>query len=495
MVITLFLTLLSSNTFGLKVVTLPMYGKSHTIIMEIVSRELQLRGHDVILVVEERDALENSQVPMARFNIDQPISFDKITKLINSKNGNAVIAYMIQVQKSYCSKTLNNTRIMQAIADADVVVSDLVYLCSYLLPEKIDKVNILLSPGAFMDLYIYGLLENPNPLAYIPQFGVQLTPQMSFYQRIVNCFAGILTKLIVHYYSTPAINELRQQFNISLNLSLRQLFLKPSLVLLNADFAIEFARPLLPNVRMIGPLTPQPPASLPQKLQLFMDKCHRRGVIYVSLGSLYQFRDDQLPALMDAFARLSHCILWKTAKEIDNLPYNVNIGKWLPQNDILGSQSVKAFVTHCGSNSMYEGAYHGVPMIGIPITNEQNTNMIRMIYAGIAVHVNYNDFNASDLVSAISQATNNDSFTRNVNKISRLLRNKPRTPRQSVVDWIEYIAEGKGANHLRVYQYSLSFWQLYFLDMACLIIVLLSVIYYCFRSSCCRGKSVKDKSD
>lgn len=479
-----------------------MYGKSHTIIMEIVSRQLQLRGHDVVLVVEERDALENSRVPMATFSVNQPISFDKITKLINGKNGHSVTAYMIQVQKIYCSQTLNNNTLMNLIADADIVVSDLVYLCSYLLPEKLGKLNILLSPGAFMDLFVYGLLENPNPSSYIPQFGVRMTPNMSFYQRVVNFFAGILTKFIVHYYSTPAINQLRQEFNISLDLSLRQLFLKPSLVLLNADFAIEFARPLLPNVHMIGPLTPQPPQQLPKELKQFMDKCRRRGVIYVSLGSLYQFRDDQLPALLDAFATLSHCILWKTAKDVSNVSDNVKIGKWLPQNDILAHKSVKAFVTHCGSNSMYEGAYHGVPMIGIPITNEQNTNMIRMLYAGIAVHVSYNDFNASDLLSAISQATINDSFTHNVERISRLLRSKRRTPRQTVVDWIEYIAEGQGANHLRVHQYNLSFWQLYFLDMAFLImLLLLALCYCCLRSSCRREKSAaspvkdKDKSD
>ena len=37
----------------------------------------------------------------------------------------------------------------------------------------------------------------------------------------------------------------------------------------------------------------------------------------------------------------------------------------MPQNDLLGHERMRAFLTHGGGNSMYESAYHGVPLIGM----------------------------------------------------------------------------------------------------------------------------------
>ena len=58
--------------------------------------------------------------------------------------------------------------------------------------------------------------------------------------------------------------------------------------------------------------------------------------------------------------------LWKFESDtlpID-LPKNVMVKAWLPQNDLLGHESVIAFITHGGFLSVTEANYHGVPMIG-----------------------------------------------------------------------------------------------------------------------------------
>ena len=47
---------------------------------------------------------------------------------------------------------------------------------------------------------------------------------------------------------------------------------------------------------------------------------------------------------------------------------------WLPQNDVLGHKQTKLFLSHCGSNSVYEAAYHGVPMVAIPFGGDQPMN-------------------------------------------------------------------------------------------------------------------------
>ncbi len=50
---------------------------------------------------------------------------------------------------------------------------------------------------------------------------------------------------------------------------------------------------------------------------------------------------------------------------------NIKFISWAPQNDVLGHSAVKAFVTHAGSNSIYEAGFHGKPVVCIPLLADQ----------------------------------------------------------------------------------------------------------------------------
>ncbi len=58
---------------------------------------------------------------------------------------------------------------------------------------------------------------------------------------------------------------------------------------------------------------------------------------------------------------------------------NIRFTKWAPQNDVLGHPAVKAFITHAGSNSLYEAAYHGKPIVCIPLMADQFDQAARVI--------------------------------------------------------------------------------------------------------------------
>ena len=59
---------------------------------------------------------------------------------------------------------------------------------------------------------------------------------------------------------------------------------------------------------------------------------------------------------------------------------NIRFLEWAPQNDVLGHASVKAFVTHAGSNSIYEAAFHGKPAVCIPVMGDQFDEAARVRY-------------------------------------------------------------------------------------------------------------------
>ena len=48
------------------------------------------------------------------------------------------------------------------------------------------------------------------------------------------------------------------------------------------------------------------------------------------------------------------------------LPERVRTVDWAPQNDLLAHPAIRTFVTHGGANSLYEAAYHAVPIVSIP---------------------------------------------------------------------------------------------------------------------------------
>ena len=84
-----------------------------------------------------------------------------------------------------------------------------------------------------------------------------------------------------------------------------------------------------------------------------------------------------------------------------SLSPNIKISEWLPQNDLLGHKDVRAFVSHVGHNSLYESAYHGVPLIAFPLFGDQAYNAKRVEYFGLGLSVDHKTFDDEHLFQRI----------------------------------------------------------------------------------------------
>lgn len=69
----------------------------------------------------------------------------------------------------------------------------------------------------------------------------------------------------------------------------------------------------------------------------------------------------------------------------------------------------RAFITHDGTNGIYEAIYNGVPMVGIPMFADQPDNMIHMKAKGAAVIRDFNFMQTRDLVDGLNAVINNPS--------------------------------------------------------------------------------------
>ena len=79
---------------------------------------------------------------------------------------------------------------------------------------------------------------------------------------------------------------------------------------------------------------------------------------------------------------------------------------WLPQNDLLAHKDIKAFVSHVGHNSLYESAYHGVPLVAFPLGGDQDSNAKKAEHSGIGLVVDHKSNNDVKLFETIEKVIN-----------------------------------------------------------------------------------------
>lgn len=74
-----------------------------------------------------------------------------------------------------------------------------------------------------------------------------------------------------------------------------------------------------------------------------------------------------------------------------------------------GHPLTKAFITHGGTNGIYEAIYHGIPLVGIPMFADQHDNIAHMRAKGAAVELDFSTLKTEDLVDAVNTVINNSS--------------------------------------------------------------------------------------
>lgn len=98
-----------------------------------------------------------------------------------------------------------------------------------------------------------------------------------------------------------------------------------------------------------------------------------KPLLYSSLGTAFNNWPEYYPILFDAVRDLDINVFAALGaidpESLHDVPANVELGKMVPQLDILSQASV--FITHAGMGGTGESIYYGVPMIAIPQMDEQ----------------------------------------------------------------------------------------------------------------------------
>ncbi|POI23310.1 hypothetical protein CIB84_012943, partial [Bambusicola thoracicus] len=208
------------------------------------------------------------------------------------------------------------------------------------------------------------------------------------------------------------------------------------------------------------------------------------GVVVVSFGiGIRALPSDLVEKMAGAFARLPQRVVWRYfGQKPRNLGENTLMMDWLPQNDLLGHPNVKAFVSHCGMNGIFEAIYHGVPVVGFPFYGDQFDIMTRVQAKGMGILMDWKSVTEEELYQAVVTVITDPSYRKAAKLISALHLDTPMHALNRTVYWLEYILRHDGAPYLRPAVYDLSLYEYFCLDiLALLLLCLASVGFVLYR--------------
>uniref|UniRef100_A0A3P8W2H5 UDP-glucuronosyltransferase n=1 Tax=Cynoglossus semilaevis TaxID=244447 RepID=A0A3P8W2H5_CYNSE len=340
----------------------------------------------------------------------------------------------------------------------------------------------------------------PSPVSYVPVPGSELNDNMGFQDRIKNMLHYLYNAVTLHFIINPYYSDLLQR-HFPPGTDLLSLQQRADIWLIRTDFVFEFPRPTMPNVVYIGGFQAQRAKHLPTELEDFMQSSGDHGVVVMSLGTfVHGLPRDTTEAIAAAFAELPQKVVWRfTGERPSSLGNNTLLVDWMPQNDLLGHPKTRAFVAHGGTNGMYEAIYHGVPVLGLPLLFDQFDNVERLKVRGAARMLEAGFLKKENFLEALKDVLSNPSYRRNIQLLSQLHRNRPMSPMDTAIFWIEYVIRNKGAAHLQSVGSTLPWYIYYSLDVALVLMTIIvafmwTAVFTC-RLICCRRFSRKMKEE
>ncbi|KAB1282984.1 UDP-glucuronosyltransferase 2B31 [Camelus dromedarius] len=359
---------------------------SHWINMNTILDELITRGHEVTVLISSASIFINP-------NTQSSIKFEIFPTLLTKDNFKYIFKHLLEkwinfakdsfwtyfstVQSTFlefsdilitgCKDLVSNKKLMTKLHESrfDVVLADAIGPCGELLAEILQiplVYSLRFSPGFLLEKYGGKL---PLPPSYVPVIMSELGDQMTFMERVKNMMYVLYFDFWFQTFNEKKWNQFYSEV-LGRPTTLFETIGKADMWLIRTFWDFEFPHPLLPNFEFVGGLHCRPAKPLPMEMEEFVQSSGEDGIVVFTLGSmsLTNRRKSQYDCISPCPDSTKEKVLWRYhGKKPDTLGPNTRLYKWIPQNDLLGHPKTKAFITHGGTNGIYEAIYHGIPML------------------------------------------------------------------------------------------------------------------------------------
>ncbi|NXL10668.1 UD11 glucuronosyltransferase, partial [Mesembrinibis cayennensis] len=263
-VLALLLSMLSLAAGG-KLLVVPVDG-SHWLSMREVLDGLRQKGHEIVVVAPEINLYIKSTknfvmkmypVPFTQEEMDE--NFRAFLRKV-LEEGSFLERFLKVYQSmkrlsdlsiSSCAHLLYNKELVRYLEESkfDAVLTDPVLPCGPILAEHLSVPSVFFLRGTPCGLD-FEATQCPNPPSYVPRVFTDLTDHMNFLQRVKNLIFDIPNYFLCDFVFQPYA-KLASEF-LQQDVTVPDLLRQASIWLMRLDFALDYPRPLMPNIVFIG---------------------------------------------------------------------------------------------------------------------------------------------------------------------------------------------------------------------------------------------------
>ncbi|NXI42326.1 UD11 glucuronosyltransferase, partial [Galbula dea] len=250
---------------GGKLLVVPVDG-SRWLSMREVLDSLRQNGHEIVVVAPEVNIhIKPSEnfitkiypIPFTKEEVDESIRsfsqnvFEEGFFLERFLKVYRRLKRFSDISLSSCAHLLYNKELVRYLEESkfDAVFTDPVVPCGQILAEYLSVPSVF-----FFRVMPCGLdfeaTQCPNPPSYVPRAFTDYTDHMNFLQRVKNLILEIPNYFLCDLVFQP-YGKLASEF-LQRDVTVPDLLRRASVWLMRLDFALDYPRPLMPNIILTG---------------------------------------------------------------------------------------------------------------------------------------------------------------------------------------------------------------------------------------------------
>lgn len=171
--------------------------------------------------------------------------------MIKLQLGGHKLEFMFTMQEKLaglCEAAVNSTELLEELKGFDLIVYDSLAYCGTLIGEYLGIPKVEVIPTA-PNAGPFGLIHMiPMPVSYVPQPLTGFTDKMTFMERVMNFGTYLGGAVMLNLLFARPMDALKAKYNIKPERSFLEAAGDTELVIITADFALEYPQPLLPGM-------------------------------------------------------------------------------------------------------------------------------------------------------------------------------------------------------------------------------------------------------
>ncbi len=217
------------------------------------------------------------------------------------------------------------------------------------------------------------------------------------------------------------VGEYRQQWKLPPRSSPNDVYSKLGIIS-QQPAQLEFPRHDLPKwFHFTGPFHD---STGRQTIDFPFEKLTGRSLIYASMGTLQNRASKIFHCIAQACMGLDAQLVislggGSSPESMQNLPGEPLVVGYAPQLELLKKAALT--ITHAGPNTVLESLSNGVPMVAIPIANDQPGTGARLAWAGAGEVVPLSRLSVPRLQTAIKRVLTEESYKHNASRLQQAI--------------------------------------------------------------------------